>query len=123
MLYRLFAGTGIMMITGYVAVLIAGAVFLARSPYSLRQHGWLMMSAILLYLFVPVEVVRDDPRCPHDPGGIFRRSRSRPSRELFLARVGALAGAPFVALLCYYTIIVLAVFQPFRRHRSRAHEA
>lgn len=114
MLYRLFAGTGIMMITGYAAVLIAGAVFLARSPYSLRQHGWLMMSAILLYLFVPVEayamildvrMILAEFSTGADPVIL---------RELFQARVGALAGAPFVALLCYYTIVVLAVFQPLR---------
>lgn len=114
MLYRLFAGTGVMMITGYVAVLIAGAVFLARSPFSLRQHGWLMMSAILLYLFVPVEayamildvrMILAEFSTGADPAIL---------RELFQARVGALAGAPFVALLCYYTIVVLAVFQPLR---------
>jgi len=118
MLYRLFAGTGILMISGYAAVLIAGAVFLAHSPYRLRQHGWLMMSAILLYLFVPVEVYAMilDVRMilvefsgGADPAVL---------RELFQARVGALAGAPFVALLCYYTIVVLAVFQPLRLNRT-----
>jgi hypothetical protein len=118
LLYRLFAGTGILMISGYAAVLVAGALFLARSPYRLRQHGWLMMSAILLYLFVPVEVYAMilDVRMilvefsgSADPAVL---------RELFQARVGALAGAPFVALLCYYTIVVLAVFQPFRLIRT-----
>jgi hypothetical protein len=118
MLYRLFAGTGVLMISGYAAVLIAGAVFLARSPYRLRQHGWLMMSAILLYLFVPVEVYAMilDVRMilvefsgGADPAVL---------RELFQARVGALAGAPFVALLCYYTIVVLAIFQPLRLIRT-----
>jgi hypothetical protein len=115
---RLFAGTGILMISGYAAVLIAGAVFLARSPYRLRQHGWLMMSAILLYLFVPVEVyamildvrmILEEFSGGADPAVL---------RELFQARVGALAGAPFVALLCYYTIVVLAVFQPLRLIRT-----
>jgi hypothetical protein len=36
-------------------------------------------------------------------------------RELFLARMQALAGAPLIAQLCYYTIIILAVVQPFRK--------
>jgi hypothetical protein len=118
MLYRLFAGTGILMITGYVAVLIAGGVFLARSPYSPRQHGWLMMSALLLYLFVPVEgyAMIFDVRMilAEFSGG----ADSAVLRELFQARIGALAGAPFVALLCYYTIVVLAVFQPLRLIRK-----
>ena len=118
MLYRLFAGAGILMISGYAAVLIAGAVFLAGSPYRLRQHGWLMMCAILLYLFVPVEVyamildvrmILAEFSGGADPAVL---------RELFQARIGALAGAPFVALLCYYTIVVLAVFQPLRLIRT-----
>jgi hypothetical protein len=114
MLYRLFAGTGMMMITGYVAVLIAGAVFLARSPYTLRQHGWLMMSAILLYLFVPVEVYAMILDVRMILAEFSTGADPLILRELFQARVGALAGAPFVALLCYYTIVVLAVFQPLR---------
>ncbi len=118
MLYRLFAGTGILMISGYTAVLIAGAVFLVRSPYALRQHGWLMMSAILLYLFVPVEgyvMVLDIRMILMEISG---SADPAVLRELFQARVGALAGAPLVALLCYYTIVVLAVFQPLRFIRT-----
>jgi hypothetical protein len=45
----------------------------------------------------------------------FTTAENRVFRELFLARVGALKGAPLVAMLCYYTIIVLAVFQPMKR--------
>ena len=38
-------------------------------------------------------------------------------RELLVARIGALAGAPFIAQLCYYTILALAIFQPFKKPR------
>jgi hypothetical protein len=78
-----------------------------------------MMSAILLFVFVPVEVfvtVIDIRMILLE----FVEGGSLPVfRELFLARISALAGAPLVAALCYYTIIALAVFQPFRR-RSEA---
>ena len=36
-------------------------------------------------------------------------------RTLFSARVGALSGAPLVALLCYYVVIAIAVFRPMQR--------
>jgi hypothetical protein len=39
-------------------------------------------------------------------------------KELFVARLGALAGAPVVAHLCYYTIIALAIFQPMKKIAS-----
>ncbi len=41
-------------------------------------------------------------------------------RGLFVQRMGALKGAPVVALLCYYTIVGLLIFQPFRRKQKAA---
>ena len=114
-IYREWSGLGIVMIIGYVLVLAAGMVFLIRSPFRLRDHGWLMMSAILLFLFVPVEVyvmVLDVRMILL----AFAYGGTLPAfRELFIARLSALGGAPLVAVLCYYTIIALAVVQPFRR--------
>jgi hypothetical protein len=73
-----------------------------------------MMSAILLYLFVPVEAYAMSIDVRMILAELFTGADPAMLRELFQARVGALAGAPFVALLCYYTIVVLAVFQPLR---------
>ncbi len=115
-LYRVLAESAILMISGYVLVLAGSVVFLWTSPFLLREHGWLLMSALLLYLFVPVEayVMYLDVRMVIMV--LFADTGVAAVRELFLARVGALAGVPLVALLCYYTIIVLAIFQPFRRN-------
>jgi hypothetical protein len=103
------------MIVAYLVTLVSSIVFLATSPFRLKDHPWLLMSAILLYLFVPVEIftIVLDVRMIYDE--FFTTADNAVFRELFLARVGALAGAPLVAMLCYYTIIVLAIFQPFRR--------
>jgi len=119
-IFRLISFTSIIVSTGYLVVLISSIVFLATSPFRLREHGWLMMSAILFYLFVPVEVftmVIDAKMIYHE---FFTTVDNSVFRELFIARVGALAGAPVVAMLCYYTIIILAVFQPLRWKPSDA---
>lgn len=112
--YLQLAGLGIVMIAGYLLVLASSIVFLASSPFRLREHGWLMMAAIMFYVFVPVEVfamVIDLRMILLAFGG----GETLPAlQELFLARVNALAGAPLVGILCYYTIILLAVIQPFR---------
>jgi hypothetical protein len=119
--YRLLAGTSIVSMISYVVVVLSSIVFLASSPFRLRDHGWLMMSAILLYLFIPVEVYTMilDYRMVHleffSTGATLAQLR-----EIFLARTGALAGAPFIALLCYYTIFGLIVFQPFRQKHVHA---
>jgi hypothetical protein len=114
-LYRVLAGTAIPMVGGYLVVLISSVIFLRTSPLRIREHGWLMMSALLLYMFIPVEVfaMRYDVRMIIME--FFSGGDLETLREIFLARVGALAGTPFIAMLCYFTIFVLAVFQPFRR--------
>jgi hypothetical protein len=114
-MYRILGLTGIGAAVTYVCVLISAAVVLARAPVRLRDHAWMLMGGILLYLFVPVEVfvLSLDLRLAFLALGAGTDLAQM--RELFLARAGALAGAPFVATMCYYTIIALAIFQPFRR--------
>ncbi len=114
-IFRLLSFASIVVILSYAVTLAGSVVFLAASPYRLKEHGWLMMGAILFYVFVPVEVYTLvlDARMVYNE--FFTTADNALFRELFLARVGALAGAPMVALLCYYTAIGLAVFRPFVR--------
>jgi hypothetical protein len=51
---------------------------------------------------------------------LFTTADNMVFRELFLARLGALAGTPLIATLCYYTIIALAVFQPLKKKQPLA---
>jgi len=114
-IYRLLSMASAYAIGGYVLVILSSTVVLATSPLRPREHGWLMLSAILLFLFVPVEAYTAylDLKMIYME---FYTAEARASfRELFLARVGALAGVPFIAQLCYITILVVVVFQPFRK--------
>lgn len=116
-IFRLLSLTSIIVIIGYALTLISSVVFLIFSPFRLKEHGWLLMSAILFYLFVPVEVftLTLDARMAYNE--FFTTTDNAVFRELFIARVGALAGAPLIALLCYYTIIGLAIFRPFTKRQ------
>ena len=122
-IFRLLSFASVVVMISYAVVLISGTVFLVTSPFRLRENGWLMMSAVLFYTFVPVEVftLYLDGKMAYKE--FFTTEGNAVFRELFLARVGALAGAPLVALLCYYTIIALAVFRPFTRTSRPADEA
>ncbi|MCK5572165.1 MAG: hypothetical protein KAJ12_05370 [Bacteroidetes bacterium] len=114
-IYRLLSMTALVTMVSYFIVLVSAALFLTRCPWKLKENGWLLMSAILLYALVPVELFTMylDARMVYLE--FFTTESNNAFRELFLARVGALAGAPFVALFCYYTIVALVVFQPFKR--------
>ena len=114
-IFRLISFASVVIIISYLVVFISGTVFLLTSPFRLKQHGWLMMSAVLFYTFVPVEAftLYLDGKIAYRE--FFTTEGNDVFRELFIARVGALAGAPVIALLCYYTIIALAVFRPFTK--------
>lgn len=116
-IFRLLSISSIIVIIGYVVTLISSIVFLATSPYKLKEHGWLMMSAILFYLFVPAEIFTLvlDAKIVYNE--FFTTTNDAIFRELFIARVAALKGAPLIGLLCYYTIIGLVIFRPFTRQQ------
>jgi len=118
--FGLIAQSSLVVMYAYICVWIAGIVFLRSGPFRLKEHGWLMMSAILFYLFTPVEVytmVLDFRMWLLDVQG---SNDLVEFRKLFIHRLAALAGVPIIALMCYYTIIVLAVFRPFVKRPEAA---
>jgi hypothetical protein len=114
-IYRLLSLISLVIIVAYAISLVSSVVFLTTSPFKMKEHGWLLMSAILFYLFVPVEIFTmylDGKMIYRE---FFTTAENAVFRELFVARVAALAGTPLIAMLCYYTIIGLAIFQPFKK--------
>lgn len=114
-IYRLLSLASVLIIASYLVALVSSIVFLATSPFKLKEHGWLMMSAILFYLFVPVEAYTTYLDIKMIYQEFFTTADNSVFRSLFIARVAALSGAPVVASLAYYTIIALAIFQPFKK--------
>ena len=55
-IYRLLSFASLAVIISYIVALGSSVVFLATSPFRFREHGWLLICAILFYLFVPVEI-------------------------------------------------------------------
>ena len=119
-IFRLMAFTTLVIMISYCVALVSSIIFLASAPFKMKEHGWLLLSAILFYVFVPVEAFTMylDGKIIYQE--FFTTADNDVFRELFIARVGALAGAPVIALLCYYTIIGLAIFQPFKKHPQPA---
>jgi hypothetical protein len=118
--FSLIAQSSLVVDAAYAVVLLAGLVYVSTSRLRLRENGWLMMSVILFVLFTPVEVytiVLDGKMWYMDHIG---SNDLVEFRKIFIHRLAALAGVPMIALLSYYTIIVLAVFQWMRRPPAAA---
>ncbi len=113
--FRSLSVISVAVMISYGVALVSSVVFLAATPLRFKEHGWLMMSAILFYIFVPVEIYTLYLDWKMVYLEFFTTADNDMFRTLFRARLMALQGVPFIALLCYYTIIALAVFQPMKK--------
>lgn len=115
-IFSLIAKSSIVVTIAYLVTLISSFVFLKYTTLSFKQNGWLFMSAILFYIFVPVEIytmVLDAQMIYLDL--VVSSSDLVEFRKLFIHRLAALSGVPIIALMCYYTIIALVIFQPLKK--------
>ena len=114
-IFQLISNASLVVIISYFVVLISAVWFLKTTTLKFKQNGWLMMCAILFFMFAPVEIYT----YYIDVKFMLLFQTNPPNHDellrLFGKRLGALSGVPVIALLCYYTIIILAVFKPLRR--------
>jgi hypothetical protein len=117
-LFQLMANSSIVIISGYAVVLISAIWFLKTTHLKIKNNGWLLMSAILFFVFVPVESYT----YYLDVKFALLYHSNPPNHDellrIFGKRLGALSGVPVIALFCYYTIIGLAIFRPLSKQPS-----
>lgn len=112
----LIAKSSTVVLGSYLMVWISGIFFLAKTNLVLKKNGWLLMSAILFYIFTPVEIytgILDGKMIYLE---YFTKGDFVEFRKLLVHRIAALSGAPRIAQLSYYTIIVILVLQPFKKY-------
>ena len=114
--FGLIARSSIVAGIAYLVTLASSIVFLKRTTLTFRQNGWLVMSAILFYLFVPVEIytmILDGKMAYLDL--VLSSNDLVEFRKLLIHRLAALSGVPIIALFCYYTVIGLVIFEPLKK--------
>jgi hypothetical protein len=111
-LFQLIVNSSIVIVSSYFVVLISAVWFLKTTNLRFKENGWLIMSCILFFVFVPVEVYT----YYLDTKFALLYFSHPPNHDellrIFGKRLGALSGIPVIALFCYYTIIGLAIFRP-----------
>src|SRR4030095_6372192 len=114
-LFQMITNASIVIVISYFFVLVSAIWFMVTTKLKMRENGWLFMSAILFFIFVPAEVYT----CILDIKFMLLFLSNPPNHdellEIFGERLGALSGVPIIALFCYYSIIPIAVFKPLRK--------
>jgi hypothetical protein len=114
-LYRIISYATIIVMGGYCAALIGAIGFVATATVAWKQHGWLLMCAILFFIFVPVELWSLKLDWKMIGLNFWGDWPLEEFRKAYLRRLTALSGLPVIANLTYYSIIVIAVWRPFER--------
>ncbi len=114
-LFQLISNSSIVIASSYLVVLVSAVWFLATTNLKLKENGWLLMSCILFFVFVPVEIYT----YYLDIKFVLLFYSNPPNHDellrIFGKRLGGLSGIPVIALFCYYTIIGLAIFRPLTK--------
>lgn len=121
-LFQMIAYSSLLIVISYLVVLISAIWFLFTTKLKIKQNGWLLMSAILFFMFVPVEIYT----YYIDVRFMLLFYSNPPNHDellrLFGQRLGGLSGVPVIALFCYYSIIFLAVFKPLTKSTDKLDE-
>jgi hypothetical protein len=113
-IFRLISYSSLIVMGGYFVVFVSAFVFARTTTLSIRREGWLMISAIMFFMFSPVEFYTAYLDGRMAMLELFYHPALDELQRLFIHRLAALAGVPMIALLCYYTIIGLVIWQPMK---------
>lgn len=118
-IFKMISDASMIIMISYIIVLASAIVFMKTCNINLRENTWLLMCAMLFFVFVPVEVYTT-----YLDMKFMMLFDKRPANHdqllmLFGERIGFLRGVPWIAVMSYFTVIWLAVFQPLKK---TAHE-
>ncbi|MBK8550514.1 MAG: hypothetical protein IPL53_05400 [Ignavibacteria bacterium] len=121
-IFKMVSDSSLLIMISYPVVLICAIIFLRSCKINLRENPWLLMSAILFFVFVPVEIYTAYIDLKFMI--LFDKRPANHDRllELFGERIGFLRGVPWIAVMSYYTIIWLSVFKPMKKSMAQIEE-
>jgi len=114
-IFQMMSNASLVIIISYAIVLICAIWFMKSTKLKIKQNGWLLMCAILFFMFSPVEIYTY-----YLDVKFMLLFQTHPVNHdellrLFGKRLGALSGVPVIALLCYYAIIPILVYRPLTK--------
>ena len=134
LLFQLLSASSAVVIGAYVVVLVSAIVALKRIPLRFKENGWLLMAAILFFMFVPVEVFTiyldmefifdwlEARKAYLSEGPVAYSAYRTELRATLSHRIGALHGLPVMAVLSYFTALAVLIFRPMRRNQETSKE-
>lgn len=99
----------------FIIFIVFFILFLVTSKLKMKQYGWLFIITLLILITAPFEIYLmtiDYKIFTQVYSGVFQ---SGDITTLILKRFKSLSSFPLIELLCYCTVILLAIFKPITR--------
>jgi hypothetical protein len=130
-LFQLLYASNFVVLIAYIFVLMSAIVLARTVPFTIKRNGWLLMSYLLFFPFVPVEIFTgyldikfillwmNTQDILLTEGLHIYEVHSTLLRETLAHRISALAGLPVIATLSYLTAVVVLIWQPVKKRISQ----
>jgi hypothetical protein len=103
----------------YPIFILSFLLFVITSKYNLKENGWLFIITIIIFLTSPFEIYL----MTIDYDIVFKINynviNTEVVLELVIRRFKILSSFSIIELICYFTVIYLMVFQPFKKKTVR----
>jgi hypothetical protein len=97
----------------YIVMIIAFTLFLILSRIKLKENGWLLIIALIVYLTFPLEVLLLIVDYKMIVLFLNEQFSSEQLLQLTIERMSNLSSFPIILVLSYLTIPFFLVFKPF----------
>ncbi len=118
LIFRLLSYSSLVIMFAYLVLFISAIMFLINYKVNYHENVWLLMCAILFFIFSPVEFYSSYLDFKFYLLYLQPNPDWKLQLTLFGKRIGFLKGVPWIGLLGYYTIIILAIFKPMRKTKE-----
>ena len=98
-IFKMISDSSLLIMIAYAVVLTCAIIFMKNCKINLRENPWLLMSALLFFAFVPVEIYTSYIDIKFML--LFDKRPANHDRllELFGERIGFLRGVPWIAVM------------------------
>ena len=121
-IFKMISNASILIMIAYVFTFVSAIMFTVKAKINTKENPWFLMCCILFFVFAPIEFYA----IYLDLKFVFLFHSNPPNHDdllkLFGERIGLLKGVPWVAILSYYTIVVVAVLQPLKKSHEELEE-
>jgi hypothetical protein len=97
----------------YIVMIIAFTLFLILSGIKLKENGWLLIIALIIYLTLPLEALLLIIDYKMIALFLNEQFNSEQLLQLTIERMSNLSSFPIILVLSYLTIPFFLVFRPF----------